>query len=78
MKCLVFLCRQGEDDGILGSNGVETIRTSLVYACVRRDWRVAAFPFVGWALSTASVTLMVYFFTGHWLPAPHYIRYLGQ
>lgn len=50
----------------------------LVYACVRRDWRVAAFPFVGWALSTASVTLMVHFFTGHWLPAPHYIRYLGQ
>lgn len=47
------------------------------YALYRRAWRDLAGPTVGWLAGTACVTVMVWSFTGHWLPAPHYIRLLG-
>lgn len=48
-----------------------------VYAFSRREWKMLLWPAVGSVLGTASVTVMVHAYTGHWLPAPHYIRYLG-
>lgn len=46
-------------------------------ALVRRAWRALVWPTIGWAAGTAAVTAMVHAFTGHWLPAPHFIRFLG-
>lgn len=48
-----------------------------VYAFSRREWKMLLWPAAGSVLGTASVTVMVHAYTGHWLPAPHYIRYLG-
>lgn len=36
-----------------------------------------ALPALGWALGVAAVTVMTHAYTGHWLPAPHYIKFLG-
>lgn len=36
-----------------------------------------ALPALGWALGTAAVTVLTHAYTGHWLPAPHYIKFLG-
>lgn len=36
------------------------------------------FPFGGWLFGTLVVTVMVYAYTGHWVPAPHFIRYVGE
>lgn len=48
-----------------------------VYALWRRQWAQIVWPLVGWALGVAAVTIMVHAFTGHWVPAPHFIRYVG-
>lgn len=34
-------------------------------------------PVLGWALGTAAVTAMTHAYTGHWLPSPHYVKFLG-
>ena len=34
-------------------------------------------PSLGWALGTAAVTILTHAYTGHWLPAPHFIKFLG-
>lgn len=49
-----------------------------VYALLRREWRMLLWPVAGAALGTLAVTAMVHAYTGHWLPAPHFIRYLGD
>jgi hypothetical protein len=49
-----------------------------VYACFQRDVKIIVWPLVCWFLATLSVTVMVYAYTGHLLPAPHYIRFLGR
>ena len=49
-----------------------------VYALLRREWRMLLWPAAGAALGTLAVTAMVHAYTGHWLPAPHFIRYLGD
>lgn len=37
-----------------------------------------AWPVAGFALGTALVVLLIHEYTGHWLPSPHYIRFLGR
>ncbi len=49
-----------------------------VYALLRREWRMLLWPVAGAALGTLAVTAMVHAYTGHWLPAPHFIRCLGD
>ena len=34
-------------------------------------------PSLGWALGTAAVTVLTHAYTGHWLPAPHFIKFVG-
>ena len=48
-----------------------------VAADVRARLRLLPLPALGWALGTAAVMAMTHAYTGHWLPAPHYIRILG-
>lgn len=48
-----------------------------IASLVRRDWRNLVWPMLGWSLGTAAVVVMTHAFTGHWLPSPHYIRFLG-
>ncbi len=54
-----------------------------VWHIVRKDADVRlavlqiAVPVFLFALGTAAVTYMTHFYTGHWVPAPHYIRILG-
>jgi hypothetical protein len=49
-----------------------------VYALLRREWRMVLWPVAGAALGTLAVTAMVHAYTGHLLPAPHFIRCLGE
>lgn len=54
----------------------------LVWAIRRRTFNgeeisSILWPSLGWALGTAAVTVMTHAFTGHWLPAPHFIKILG-
>jgi hypothetical protein len=49
-----------------------------VYACIRSNWRIVVLPVLCWLAATVSVTVMVHSYTGHWLPAPNYIRYIGH
>ena len=42
-----------------------------------RDFRQLPLPILGWALGTAAVVVLTHAFTGHWLPSPHYIKFLG-
>lgn len=49
-----------------------------VWALYRRLWKELLWPILGWLAASAAVTAMVYMFTGHILPAPHYIRFLGR
>lgn len=49
-----------------------------LYMLWRKQYLKLALPAFGWAVGTASVTLMVHAFTGHWLPAPHFIKYVGD
>lgn len=48
------------------------------YGAVRREWRMCALPLFAVALGTAAVTVMVHHYTGHWVPAPHYIKVVGR
>lgn len=57
---------------------------AVVVACAARGRdlgmpaaRAVALPVVGWSLGVAAVTVMVHAYTGHWLPAPHYVKVLG-
>ena len=43
-----------------------------------REPRRLVLPTLGWGLGTAAVTVMVHAFTKHWLPAPHFIKYVGD
>ena len=46
----------------------------------RFDGEVVAsilWPSFGWALGTAAVTVLTHAYTGHWLPAPHFIKFVG-
>lgn len=48
-----------------------------VYFAYRHEWRKVCpvvFAFVG---ATVLLSVMVHHYTGHYLPAPHYINYLG-
>ena len=54
----------------------------LVRAARRRqlageDVAAILWPSAGWALGTAAVTVLTHAYTGHWLPAPHFIEFLG-
>ena len=48
-----------------------------VYYLMRGAWRKLPLAVGGWLVGTAAVTVMVHAYTGHWLPTPHFIKYLG-
>ena len=45
---------------------------------VKREWRSVLVPLMSWVAGTAAVVTMVHHYTGHWVPAIQYIRYLGR
>lgn len=47
------------------------------YFAFRREWRQLVLPALGWVLGTAAVVALTHAYTGHWLPSPHYIKFLG-
>lgn len=44
----------------------------------RRRYAQLVLPFGGWLFGTLAVTVMVHAYTGHWVPVPHFIRYVGE
>jgi len=44
----------------------------------RREWSRLPLPALGWALGTASVTVLTHAYTGHWVPVPQFIGKLGE
>jgi len=48
-----------------------------LWFAVRREWRMLPLPILGWGIGTAVVTVLTHAYTGHWLPAPHFISQLG-
>ena len=48
-----------------------------VYSLLQGAGRKLPLAIGGWLAGTAAVTVMVHAYTGHWLPAPHFIKYLG-
>ena len=44
----------------------------------RKEWRSVLPPAVSWLAGTAAVVAMVHHYTGHWVPAIQYIKYLGR
>ena len=49
-----------------------------VWALWTRRFGALPLPVLGWAVGTLAVSFMVHAYTGHWLPAPHYIELLGR
>jgi hypothetical protein len=59
------------------------IGTALTGVWILREiskggWRKLVLPVVSWMAGTAAVVTMVHHYTGHWVPAIQYIRYLGR
>ena len=48
-----------------------------VWALWTRRYATLPLPILGWAVGTAAVVSLTHAFTGHYLPSPHFIRYLG-
>lgn len=48
-----------------------------VYFAANREWRRIPLAVAGWLLGSAAATYMVHAYTGHWLPAPQFIGFLG-
>lgn len=48
-----------------------------VACAVRGAWRSLPGVIGGWLAGTLAVTVMIHAYTGHWLPTPHFIKYLG-
>ena len=44
----------------------------------KREWRTLLLPIMSWMAGTAAVVTMVHHYTGHWVPAIQYIKYLGR
>lgn len=44
----------------------------------KRGWRKVFLPLISWVAGTAAVVTMVHHYTGHWVPAIQYIKYLGR
>lgn len=47
------------------------------YFLMKREWRQLPLVVGGWLAGTVTVSIMVHAYTGHWLPAPHFIKQLG-
>lgn len=50
----------------------------LYALCARLPLASLPLPVLGWALGTAAVTALTHAYTGHWLPSPHYVKFLGE
>lgn len=48
----------------------------FVLAIIRGQWRATILPVGAWIVAVALNSLMVYFFTGWFVPSAHYIRFL--
>ena len=49
-----------------------------IRAAAEKEWRKILLPAASWAAGTAAVVAMVHHYTGHWVPAIQYIKYLGR
>lgn len=49
-----------------------------VYWLLRHDWRKIILPIGGWVFGTGVVTVLTWAYTGHWVPAPQFIKILGR
>lgn len=50
----------------------------IVREIARKEWRSLLLPLMSWMAGTAAVVTMVHHYTGHWVPAIQYIKYLGR
>jgi len=48
-----------------------------LYFLFKGEFRQLPLPVACWCLGTAAVVTLTHAFTGHWLPSPHYIKFLG-
>ena len=58
--------------------GTALVAAWVLGAAAKREWRKILLPAMSWVAGTAAVVTMVHHYTGHWVPAIQYIKYLGR